>query len=40
MGYNMIIYYAALQAIPSELEEASLMDGATASGTRSTSSCR
>ncbi len=28
MGYNMIIYYAALQAIPSELEEASLMDGA------------
>lgn len=28
-GYNMIIYYAALQAIPSELEEASLMDGAT-----------
>jgi multiple sugar transport system permease protein len=28
MGYNMIIYYAALQAIPSDLEEAALMDGA------------
>jgi len=28
MGYNMIIYYAALQAIPTDLEEASLMDGA------------
>ncbi len=30
MGYNMIIYYAALQAIPSELEEAAIMDGASA----------
>jgi multiple sugar transport system permease protein len=30
MGYNMIIYYAALQAIPSELEEAAVMDGASA----------
>jgi multiple sugar transport system permease protein len=28
MGYNMIIYFAALQAIPTDLEEASLMDGA------------
>jgi multiple sugar transport system permease protein len=28
MGYNMIIYFAALQAIPADLEEASLMDGA------------
>lgn len=28
MGYNMIIYYAALQAIPRELEEAALADGA------------
>jgi multiple sugar transport system permease protein len=27
-GYNMIIYFAALQAIPTELEEASLIDGA------------
>ncbi len=30
MGYNMIIYYAALQAIPSDLEEAAVMDGADA----------
>ena len=30
MGYNMIIYYAALQAIPRDLEEASAIDGATA----------
>lgn len=30
MGYNMIIYYAALQAIPSDLEEAAVMDGASA----------
>ncbi len=30
MGYNMIIYFAALQAIPQDLEEASLMDGASA----------
>jgi multiple sugar transport system permease protein len=28
MGYNMIIYVAALQSIPQDLEEASLMDGA------------
>jgi multiple sugar transport system permease protein len=28
MGYNMIIYFAALQAIPADLEEAALMDGA------------
>jgi multiple sugar transport system permease protein len=28
MGYNMIIYFAALQAIPHDLEEAALMDGA------------
>lgn len=27
-GYQMIIYYAALQAIPSDLEEAASMDGA------------
>jgi multiple sugar transport system permease protein len=27
-GYNMIIYFAALQAIPTDLEEAALMDGA------------
>ncbi len=27
-GYNMIIYFAALQAIPHELEEASVVDGA------------
>jgi multiple sugar transport system permease protein len=30
MGYNMIIYFAALQAIPTDLEEASVMDGASA----------
>lgn len=30
MGYNMIIYYAALQSIPRDLEEASAIDGATA----------
>ena len=30
MGYNMIIYFAALQAIPTDLEEASAMDGASA----------
>jgi multiple sugar transport system permease protein len=30
MGYNMIIYFAALQAIPQDLEEASMMDGASA----------
>jgi len=29
-GYQMIIYYAALQAIPSDLEEAASMDGASA----------
>ena len=29
-GYNMIIYYAALQSIPRDLEEASAIDGATA----------
>src|SRR5260370_42060725 len=28
-GYNMIITYAALQAIPAELYEAALVDGAT-----------
>ncbi len=28
MGYNMIIYFAALQAIPHDLEEASTVDGA------------
>lgn len=28
MGYNLIIYFAALQAIPQELEEASSVDGA------------
>ncbi len=30
MGYNMIIYFAALQSIPMDLEEASQMDGASA----------
>ncbi len=30
MGYNMIIYFAALQSIPTDLEEASQMDGASA----------
>lgn len=30
MGYNMIIYFAALQAIPMDLEEASVVDGASA----------
>jgi multiple sugar transport system permease protein len=30
MGYNMIIYFAALQAIPGDLEEASVVDGASA----------
>ena len=30
MGYNMIIYFAALQAIPTDLEEAALIDGASA----------
>lgn len=30
MGYNMIIYFAALQAIPHDLEEASTVDGASA----------
>lgn len=30
MGYNMIIYFAALQSIPADLEEASQMDGASA----------
>ncbi|WP_201772912.1 carbohydrate ABC transporter permease [Devosia riboflavina] len=29
-GYNMIIYFAALQAIPGDLEEAAKMDGASA----------
>lgn len=29
-GYQMIIYYAALQAIPGDLEEAAAMDGANA----------
>ncbi|MDB5527459.1 MAG: Sugar transporter permease [Devosia sp.] len=29
MGYNLIIYFAALQAIPQDLEEASSVDGAT-----------
>ncbi len=29
-GYNMIIYYAALKAIPSDLREAALIDGASA----------
>jgi multiple sugar transport system permease protein len=28
VGYNMIIYYAALKAIPSDLREAALIDGA------------
>ncbi|NTF44355.1 carbohydrate ABC transporter permease [Rhizobium rhizogenes] len=28
MGYNMIIYYSALQAVPQDLEEASAVDGA------------
>ena len=28
MGYNMVIYFAALQAIPQDLEEASVVDGA------------
>ena len=27
-GYNMVIFYAALQAIPREVQEAALMDGA------------
>jgi len=30
MGYNMIIYFGALQAIPQDLEEASTVDGASA----------
>ena len=30
MGYNMIIYYAALQAVPTDLEEAAVLDGANA----------
>jgi multiple sugar transport system permease protein len=30
MGYNMIIYFAALQAIPTDPEEASVVDGASA----------
>ena len=29
VGYNMVIFYAALKAIPSELSEAALIDGAT-----------
>jgi multiple sugar transport system permease protein len=29
-GYNMVIYYAALKAIPSDLREAALVDGANA----------
>ena len=29
-GYNMIIYYAALKAIPQELQEAAIVDGASA----------
>lgn len=29
VGYNMIILYAALQAVPAELSEAAVMDGAT-----------
>ena len=28
VGYNMVIYYAALKAIPSDLAEASQIDGA------------
>jgi multiple sugar transport system permease protein len=28
IGYNMVIYYAALKAIPSELQESALIDGA------------
>jgi multiple sugar transport system permease protein len=28
IGYNMVIYYAALKAIPSELQEAAVIDGA------------
>jgi multiple sugar transport system permease protein len=28
IGYNMVIYYAALKAIPSELHEAAVIDGA------------
>jgi multiple sugar transport system permease protein len=30
MGYNMIIFFSALQAVPGDLEEASVMDGASA----------
>lgn len=29
VGYNMVIFYAALKAIPSDLSEAALIDGAT-----------
>jgi multiple sugar transport system permease protein len=29
LGYNMVIFYTALKAIPSDLSEAALMDGAT-----------
>lgn len=29
VGYNMVIFYAALKAIPAELSEAALIDGAT-----------
>ena len=29
-GYNMIIYYAALKAIPQDLQEAAIVDGASA----------
>jgi multiple sugar transport system permease protein len=30
IGYNMVIYYAALKAIPSDLHEAAVIDGASA----------
>ena len=41
MGYNMIIYYAALQAVPTDLEEAAVLDGANGLQLRAcASSCR
>ena len=36
-GYNMVIYYAALKAIPSDLREAALVDGAGALAVRTVS---
>ena len=34
VGYNMLIFYAALQVVPGELYEAAEIDGAGASGSR------